>query len=222
LYRVSSLVRCFRTFQLGHTAIIHFLSWRLILRRNCCLWFCLVKGHEITPQRDSSVSTLSVCTRFSSARVVWHAQFQNARLWPAICCFMRLLIYPPSEMNWTVEGHFNVLDNDWGKMWKEAAIAVLRCVCLNIICLRLDWGWRSRLALPAAQSVPHTKECQHLTREVPLIRTALLQSGLTRHLTEISSRSRKKMILGSKVRPVRKADNFAAIFEPIVYIMWDR
>jgi hypothetical protein len=29
------------------------------------------------------------------------------------------------------------------------------------------------------------------------------------------------MILGSKVQSVRRADNRAAICEPIVYIMWD-
>jgi hypothetical protein len=29
------------------------------------------------------------------------------------------------------------------------------------------------------------------------------------------------MFLGSKVRLVRKADNLIAIYEPIVYIMWD-
>jgi hypothetical protein len=29
------------------------------------------------------------------------------------------------------------------------------------------------------------------------------------------------MFLGSKVRRVRKADNFTAICEPIVYTMWD-
>jgi hypothetical protein len=29
------------------------------------------------------------------------------------------------------------------------------------------------------------------------------------------------MFLGSKVRPVRRADNFTAIYEPIVYTMWD-
>jgi hypothetical protein len=28
------------------------------------------------------------------------------------------------------------------------------------------------------------------------------------------------MFLGSKVRQVRRADNFAAIFEPIFYTMW--
>jgi hypothetical protein len=29
------------------------------------------------------------------------------------------------------------------------------------------------------------------------------------------------MDMGSKVRRVRKADNLAAIYEPIVYTMWD-
>jgi hypothetical protein len=29
------------------------------------------------------------------------------------------------------------------------------------------------------------------------------------------------MFLGSKVRRVRKADNLTAIYEPIVYTMWD-
>jgi hypothetical protein len=29
------------------------------------------------------------------------------------------------------------------------------------------------------------------------------------------------MFLGSKVRRVRRADNLAAIYKPIVYTMWD-
>jgi hypothetical protein len=29
------------------------------------------------------------------------------------------------------------------------------------------------------------------------------------------------MFLGSKVRRVRKADNLTAIYEPIVYTLWD-
>jgi hypothetical protein len=29
------------------------------------------------------------------------------------------------------------------------------------------------------------------------------------------------MFLGSKVRRVRRADNLTAIYEPIVYTMWD-
>jgi hypothetical protein len=32
---------------------------------------------------------------------------------------------------------------------------------------------------------------------------------------------KKKMFLGSKVRLVRGADNLTAIYEPIVYTMWD-
>jgi hypothetical protein len=39
--------------------------------------------------------------------------------------------------------------------------------------------------------------------------------------TEISMRSRKIMFLGSRVRPVHRADNLTAIREPIVYTMWD-
>jgi hypothetical protein len=35
-------------------------------------------------------------------------------------------------------------------------------------------------------------------------------------LTEMNTRSRKIMCLGSKVRPVRMADNLAVICEPIV------
>jgi hypothetical protein len=36
--------------------------------------------------------------------------------------------------------------------------------------------------------------------------------GFTQHLTEMSTRSRKIMFLGSKVWRVRKADNFTAIY----------
>jgi hypothetical protein len=45
--------------------------------------------------------------------------------------------------------------------------------------------------------------------------------GFTQPLTELSTRSRKLMFLGSKARPERKADNLTAIYEPIVLTMWD-
>jgi hypothetical protein len=42
-------------------------------------------------------------------------------------------------------------------------------------------------------------------------------SGFTQPLTEMSTRNIKKtMFLGSKVRPVHKADNLTVICEPIV------
>jgi hypothetical protein len=40
--------------------------------------------------------------------------------------------------------------------------------------------------------------------------------GLTQPLTEMSARSAKMMFLGSKARPVRRADKITAICEPIV------
>jgi hypothetical protein len=40
--------------------------------------------------------------------------------------------------------------------------------------------------------------------------------GFTQPLTEIGTGNVKKMFLGSKVRPVRGADNLAAIYELIV------
>jgi hypothetical protein len=40
--------------------------------------------------------------------------------------------------------------------------------------------------------------------------------GFTQPLTEMSTRSREIMFMGSKVRQVRKADNLTAIYEPIV------
>jgi hypothetical protein len=45
--------------------------------------------------------------------------------------------------------------------------------------------------------------------------------GLTQPLTEMSTRSRKIMFVGSRARAVRGADNLAAICEPIVYTMWN-
>jgi hypothetical protein len=45
--------------------------------------------------------------------------------------------------------------------------------------------------------------------------------GFTQSLTEMSTRSRNIMFLGSKVRLVRRADKFTAICEPILYTMWD-
>jgi hypothetical protein len=46
-------------------------------------------------------------------------------------------------------------------------------------------------------------------------------SGFTQPLTQISTKGRKVMFLGSKARPVRRADNLPAICELIVYTMWD-
>jgi hypothetical protein len=44
----------------------------------------------------------------------------------------------------------------------------------------------------------------------------------TQRLTEMSTRNIKIiMFLGGKLRRVRKADNLTAIYEPIVYKMWD-
>jgi hypothetical protein len=46
--------------------------------------------------------------------------------------------------------------------------------------------------------------------------------GFTQPLTEMSTRNIKViMFLGSKVRPVRRADSLVTICEPIVYTMWD-
>jgi hypothetical protein len=44
----------------------------------------------------------------------------------------------------------------------------------------------------------------------------------TQPLTEMSTRNIKIIMFpGSKVRPVRRADNLIANCEPIVYTMWD-
>jgi hypothetical protein len=43
-----------------------------------------------------------------------------------------------------------------------------------------------------------------------------LALGLAQHLTEMTNRSRKIMFLGSRVRPVVRADKLTAICEPIV------
>jgi hypothetical protein len=40
--------------------------------------------------------------------------------------------------------------------------------------------------------------------------------GFTQPLAEMSTRSRKRMFLGSKVRPMSRADNLTTICEPIV------
>jgi hypothetical protein len=39
------------------------------------------------------------------------------------------------------------------------------------------------------------------------------------NINECQKQKKKKMFLGSRARPVRTADNLAAICEPIVYIM---
>jgi hypothetical protein len=49
-----------------------------------------------------------------------------------------------------------------------------------------------------------------------VILPAALGSGFTQPLREMSTRNIKKLFLGSKVRRVRRADNFTAICEPIV------
>jgi hypothetical protein len=47
----------------------------------------------------------------------------------------------------------------------------------------------------------------------------MMELGLlfTQPLTEMSTTNRKIMLLGSKVRPVVRADSLAAVCEPIVY-----
>jgi hypothetical protein len=45
--------------------------------------------------------------------------------------------------------------------------------------------------------------------------------GLTQPLTEMSIGRWKIIFLGSRARPVRRADNLAAICEPIIYEMWN-
>jgi hypothetical protein len=49
-----------------------------------------------------------------------------------------------------------------------------------------------------------------------ILSAALGPEVYTQPLTEMSTRSRKIMFLGSKERPVRRADNLTAICEPIV------
>jgi hypothetical protein len=48
----------------------------------------------------------------------------------------------------------------------------------------------------------------------PSSRTMALE--FTQSLTEMSTRNRKKMFLGSKARQTREADNHTAICEPII------
>jgi hypothetical protein len=43
-----------------------------------------------------------------------------------------------------------------------------------------------------------------------------MAQGFTQPLTEMSTRSRKIIFLGSRALPVRRTDNFTAICEPIV------
>jgi hypothetical protein len=43
--------------------------------------------------------------------------------------------------------------------------------------------------------------------------------GFTEPLTEMSTRSRKIMFLGSKTRPMRRGSNLIAICKPIVWTM---
>jgi hypothetical protein len=49
----------------------------------------------------------------------------------------------------------------------------------------------------------------------------LILPGFIQPLTEMSTRSRKIVFLGSEELPARGAGNLAAICEPIVWTMWD-
>jgi hypothetical protein len=51
--------------------------------------------------------------------------------------------------------------------------------------------------------------------------TTIHALGFTQPLTEMSTRSRKIMFLASEVLLVCRADNLAAICEPILSTMWD-
>jgi hypothetical protein len=44
---------------------------------------------------------------------------------------------------------------------------------------------------------------------------------ITQLVTEMRTRNRKVMFLGSRERPVLKADNLIAFSKTIVYTMWD-
>jgi hypothetical protein len=61
---------------------------------------------------------------------------------------------------------------------------------------------------------------RELIFSIYLILPAALALRFIQPLTEMSTRSRK-MFLESTERPVRRAANFTAICEPIVYTMWD-
>jgi hypothetical protein len=57
---------------------------------------------------------------------------------------------------------------------------------------------------------------ERVKKKIYLIHPAVQALESTQLLTEMSTRSRKLMFLGSKARPVRRADNLTAICEPIV------
>jgi hypothetical protein len=61
------------------------------------------------------------------------------------------------------------------------------------------------------------RETMRLYFPIYLILPAPLGPGFTQTLTEMSTTNRKIILLGSKVWPVRKADNLVAICESIVY-----
>jgi hypothetical protein len=64
--------------------------------------------------------------------------------------------------------------------------------------------------------VPPETRCTILT----LSDTATAALGFNHPLTEMNTRSINIMFLRSRVRQVRKADNFTAICEPIVWTLW--
>jgi hypothetical protein len=49
----------------------------------------------------------------------------------------------------------------------------------------------------------------------------IILPDFTQPLTEISNRNRKIMFLGSRMRPLRRADSLTALCEMIVCTMWD-
>jgi hypothetical protein len=59
-----------------------------------------------------------------------------------------------------------------------------------------------------------------LVFSIYLILGAALGPAVTQPPTEMSTRSRRVMFLGSRVRPVCKADSLTAIGKPTAYAMW--
>jgi hypothetical protein len=54
-----------------------------------------------------------------------------------------------------------------------------------------------------------------------LILTVALGPGVYSASNRYEYQKQKRMFLGSRARPVRRADNLTAIWEPTVYTMWD-
>jgi hypothetical protein len=156
-----------------------------------------------------------------------------------LCMMVGLGIYLNlmlSRREWSVD--LWIQESWWGMRstsflsGSHGATHEFHCKCYSNLSEQIGTWWlRNNIQTRGsvvAKSLCHKPEsCAFETRwgkcifSVYLILPVALGPELYSASTEMSTRSRKIMFLGSKGRPVSRADNITAICEPIVQIMWD-